>query len=393
MDVRITERPAIGQPGDVERVFVQCLPGLEQVLTLEATALGRPRHVDGGVELEGGPGLHADAVLGLRTAEAVLLRLLEVGARRWEEVEAALRTVVLDAVVEAGNPVALETSLRMPGAPARGALPRLLARLWSRPVEQARAEARDGEATRLVLRVAEGTASLSADVSGTLLHRRGWRQELSRAPMRETLAAGVLALAGYAPQRPLWDPVCGSGTLIIEAALVGRSVAPGLGRSFAAEAWPVAARVDWAGRRQRLRALVRPRVPAPILGSDLNAGALGTARRNARRAGVLGDLRLERLDVARATPGPLRPGLVVGNLPYGLRVGAREGLEAFDAAVARALTDPFRAWRRALLVDDPARLVRAGGRAPDRVHRLVNGGIPVVLGIWETDDGTPVRGV
>jgi 23S rRNA G2445 N2-methylase RlmL len=78
----------------------------------------------------------------------------------------------------------------------------------------------------------------------------------------------------------------------------------------------------------------------------------------------------------------------VGNLPYGIRVVAREGLEAFDAALARTLTGPFRAWRRALLVDDPARLVRAGGRAPDRVHRLVNGGIPVVLGMWEPDDRT-----
>lgn len=383
----------MGQPGDVERVFVQCLPGLEEVLTSEATSLGRARRVAGGVELEGAPGLHADAVLGLRVAERVLLRLVVVPVRRWEEVEASLRTVVLDGVVDAGRPVALETSIRMPGAPARGALPRLLARLWSRPVEHAPGEGRGDAATRLVLRVAEGTATLSADVGGTLLHRRGWRQELSRAPLRETLGAGVLALAGHAPQFPLWDPVCGSGTLIIEAALVGRSVAPGLGRSFAAEAWPVAARVDWAGRRERLRASVRPRSPAPILGSDLNAGALGTARRNARRAGVLGDLRLERLDVARATPGPLPPGLVVGNLPYGLRVGAGEGLETFDAALARALTGPLHAWRRALLVDDPARLARAGGRRPDRVHRLVNGGIPVVLGTWEADDGTSVRGV
>ncbi len=375
----------MGQPGDVERVFVQCLPGLEEVLASEAASLGRVRPVVGGLELEGAPGVHADAVLVLRVAERVLLRLLEFRARRWEAVEAALRAAVLDDVVEAGGPVVLETSIRMAGAPAPGGLARLLARLWHRPVEQDRGGDRAGEATRLVLRVAEGTASLSADVGGAPLHRRGWRQELSRAPLRETLAAGVLALSGHAPERALWDPVCGSGTLIIEGALVGRSVAPGLGRSFTAEAWPSAARADWALRRERLRASVRSHAPAPIVGSDLNAGALGTARRNARRAGVLDDLRLERLDVARATPGPLLPGLMVGNLPYGLRVGAREGLEAFDAGLGRTLTGPFRAWRRGLLVDDPARLVRAGGRPPDRVHRLVNGGIPVVLGTWEPD--------
>ncbi|HVP60422.1 MAG TPA: RNA methyltransferase [Myxococcaceae bacterium] len=376
----------MGQRGDVERVFVQCLPGLEEVLTSEATTLGPVRRVAGGVELEGAPGLYAEAALVLRVAERVLLRLLEIEAGRWEEVEAALGKAVLDDVVAPGGPVLLETSIRRSGAPPAGALPRLLGRLWRRPVEPAHGGDRDGAVARLVLRVADRTASLSADVGGTLLHRRGWRQELSRAPLRETLAAGVLALSGHAPGRPLWDPVCGSGTLVIEAALVGRSVAPGLGRSFAAETWPAAARAGWAGRRERLRASVRPCAPASIVGSDLNAGALGTARRNARRAGVLGDLRLERLDVARATPGPLPPGLLVGNLPYGLRVGAREGLEAFDAALARTLTGPFRAWGRALLVDDPARLPRAGGRAPDRVHRLFNGGIPVVLGTWEPDD-------
>jgi 23S rRNA G2445 N2-methylase RlmL len=100
---------------------------------------------------------------------------------------------------------------------------------------------------------------------------------------------------------------------------------------------------------------------------------------------VLEDLRLERLDVAAVKPGALAPGLLVGNLPYGVRVDARGGLDAFDGALAGALTGQFRTWRRALLVDDPARLSRAGGRTPDRVHRLANGGIPVVLGIWESD--------
>src|SRR5262249_165364 len=161
----------------------------------------------------------------------------------------------------------------------------------------------------------EGRVSLSADVGGELLHRRGWRQEISRAPMRETLAAGVLALAGYAPDRPLRDPVCGSGTLVIEAALGARSIAPGLGRGVAAEPWRDGEGMGWGGQRDQLRAAVRARAPASIVGSDNNAGALGTARRNARRAGVLEDVRLERVDVAAAVAGASVPGLVVGNLP------------------------------------------------------------------------------
>jgi putative N6-adenine-specific DNA methylase len=371
-----------------ERVFVQCLPGLESVLQAEARHLGTVRPVSGGIELEGLAGVHAEAALVLRVAERVLLRLVEFPVRRWSEVEAGLATVNLEGVVGPGASVVFETSIRLAGAPAPRVLVETLARIWRRPVESARGEERSGEGPRLLLRVAEGKATLSADAGGELLYRRGWRQELSRAPLRETLAAGVLALAGYVPEQPVRDLVCGSGTLVIEAALASRRVAPGLGRTFAAERWPRAERDDWSGRRERLRAQVRPRASASIVGSDVNAGALGTARRNARRAGVLEDVQLERTDVAAAVAATSGPGLVIGNLPYGRRVDARGGLEEFDAALSRTLRRAFPEWRKAFLVDDEARLPRAGGRSPDRVHRLVNGGLPVVLGVWD-----PVEGV
>ncbi|HET9158472.1 MAG TPA: RNA methyltransferase [Myxococcaceae bacterium] len=370
-----------------ERVFVQCLPGLESVLQAEARHVGAIHPVTGGIELEGLAGVHAEAALVLRLAERVLLRLVEFSVRRWSEVEAGLASVNLEGVAGADAPVVVETSIRLAGAPPPRALVETLARIWRRPVEAARGEERVGEKPRLLLRVAEGKATLSADAGGELLHRRGWRQEISRAPLRETLAAGVLALARYAPEQPLRDVVCGSGTLVIEAALASRAVAPGLGRTFAAERWPRAERDDWSGRRDRLRAEVRPRAIAPIVGSDVNAGALGTARRNARRAGVLADLQLERTDVAAAVAGTSGPGLVVGNLPYGRRVDARGGLEDFDAALARTLSRAFPGWRKAFLVDDEARLARAAGRSPDRVHRLINGGLPVVLGVWEPLEG------
>jgi putative N6-adenine-specific DNA methylase len=378
----------MGQDAGHERVFVQCLPGLESVLRVEAGQLGAIHSVAGGIELEGPAGVHAEAALVLRVAERVLLRLVEFPVRRWSEVEIGLRSIRLDGVAEPGAEVVVETSIRLPGAPAPRALAATLTRSWRRPVRAGRSDERAGEKPRLLLRVGEGRAVLSADAGGELLHRRGWRQETSRAPLRETLAAGVLALAGYAPDRPLRDPVCGSGTLIIEGALMARSVAPGLGRTFAAERWPRAVQDDWSGRRDRLRTLVRPKAMAPIVGSDVNAGALGTARRNARRAGVLADLQLDRADVAAAVAGASVPGLVVGNLPYGLRVDARGGLEAFDAALTRTLSRAFPGWRKALLVDDEARLTRAGGgTAPHRVHRLVNGGLPVVLGVWDALGG------
>jgi len=380
--------------GTVERLFLQASPGLEGVVEQEARPLGRAKRASGGVELEGTPGVHAEANLVLRIAERVLLRLVEARAERWSEALEALGAGAdsgrigaplpgLDTVVPPGAPVVLESTVRLPGAPrSTEGVAAALARAWQRPVSAAPGEERAGGPVRLVLRASAGRLTLSADASGGLLHRRGWRQEISRAPMRETLAAGMLALAGHLADEPLWDPMCGSGTLIIEGALAARRIAPGLGRRFAAEDWPVAEAVDWAARRRRLEAQALAHAPAPVVGTDVNAGALGTARRNARRAGVLDDLRLERLDVATAAPGAVGPGLLVANLPYGIRVGDRQSLAALDAALARTLAGPFAAWRVAVLVDDPRRLGRMGRGSPAEVHSLRNGGIPVTLGTW-----------
>ena len=401
----------MGQADTVERLFLQASPGLEGVLAIEASALGRARQVAGGVELEGPPGVHAEANLTLRLAERVLLRLVDApDVRSWSEAIAVLggpsargapkghrrgiadvshRAWRLDGVAPPGMPVVLESTVRLPGAPRSAAgIAEALAAVWRRPVSPATGSDREEGPVRLVLRAGNGGVQLSADTSGALLHRRGWRQEGSRAPMRETLAAGVLALAGHVPSLPLWDPMCGSGTLIIEGALAARRMAPGLGRRFAAEDWPLARVVDWAARRRRLEEATLPRAPAPVVGSDVNAGSLGTARRNARRAGVLEDLRLERVEVGAATPGALAAGLWVSNLPYGIRVGERRSLAALDASLARVLAGPFRTWRVALLVDDANRLERLGRGAPAALHRLSNGGIPVVLGLWESRAGS-----
>jgi putative N6-adenine-specific DNA methylase len=372
-----------GEPED-EVIFLQSSPGLEAVVASEAGLLGKVRPLTGGVELSGPGGLHAEANLRLRATERVLLRCLEMPVAEWLQVRDVLAAVPLDSLSAPGGPVALELATRLPGRPTDAATRTWLGQAWRRAVEPP-GDNRSGESLRLLLRSEAGRLTLSADTSGELLHRRGWRQEVSRAPMRETLAAGVLMLAGFDPAQPLWDPLCGSGTLVIEAALAARRLAPGLGRHFAAEDWPMARTVDWAGIRARLVADALEAAPSPILGSDVNAGSLGTARRNAKRAGVLADLRLQRLDLAAAQPEGIEPGLLVANLPYGRRVGTPASLRALDTALAGALRTRFRRWRAALLVDDAGRLERALGRPPDAVHLLRNGGIPVALAIYEPD--------
>jgi putative N6-adenine-specific DNA methylase len=372
-----------------EVCFAGTTSGLEPVLAAEARALGRVTEVAGGVEVSGAAGLHQELCLRLRTAGRVLVRLAQLRSKRWPEAAEELAAVDLSSVAAPGAPVSLESTVRLPGAPPAPALRAWLGRSWRRPVHAAAGEDRDSGGTRLVLRNVEGSATLAADASGELLHRRGWRQEVGRAPMRETLAAGVLSLAGWRDDEPLWDPMCGSGTLLIEAALRARHIAPGLLRAFAFEGWPRTEPGGWAARRQRAASEARPAAPAPLQGSDLNAGALGTSRRNARRAGVADSIALQRADVGTLSPGAVAAGLLLANLPYGRRVGKRSELEATFATLGDALGTRFRGWRAALLTAHPERLARAFGRRAEAEFPLDNGGLRVALCLFPAVEPRP----
>jgi len=152
---------------------------------------------------------------------------------------------------------------------------------------------------------------------------------------------------------PFVDPMCGSGTLPIEAALIALDVAPGLGRSFACEHWPQVEPEVWTGLRAEARARMRTTLPAPILGSDRNAGALGVARRNAARADVAEHIQFERHFLADlAPPSEGGPGLVLTNPPYGRRIGEQEEASAIYAELGHVLRERFRGWRAAFVSTD-----------------------------------------
>jgi putative N6-adenine-specific DNA methylase len=225
----------------------------------------------------------------------------------------------------------------------------------------------------MIVRGEDDRFTVSADSSGELLHRRGWRTEAGEAPLRETLAAGVLLLASWRPAEPLVDPTCGSGTFLVEAALAATGRAPGAGRSFAFQRWPG----HDAELLDRLVAGIRPHpAPAAIRGSDADAAVVEVARRNAERAGVAGAVTIEHAPVhaARLPDGPT--GLVVANPPYGHRLDATRALYRDLGRLARQ-----NRWRLAVLTAD-ARLLAACGR-PRATHRLRNGGLPVTLGIFD----------
>ncbi|WP_375741948.1 RNA methyltransferase [Corallococcus interemptor] len=364
-----------------ETLYVSTLPGLEPALEAEARELGLSfRRAEGGIECEGPPGLHQTANLRLRTASRVLLRLGTFTAPTADALVQGLRALPMAAVWDGKAPLRLSVTLHRSVAPGPAVVLESAAVAWD-PCEVTVAghlgEEGGGPGLTLLVRGEGARWTVSVDTSGAPLYQRGYRQEVGRAPLRETLASGILRLAGYAGDVPLVDPMCGSGTFLVEGAWLSQRRAPGLLRTFAFQSFPSYEKEAWARRRAEAEAegLAEPR--APMRGYDLNAGALGTARRNARRAGVT--LTLERHDLRTLKAPPDAPGLVVANPPYGKRVGEVEDLPDLYRALGATLNGAFRDWRKALIVPEEPRLVAALGLKGARQLDVKNGGLRCLL--------------
>ena len=218
-------------------------------------------------------------------------------------------------------------------------------------------------ATPFVVRLDHDHVTISADASGDPLHRRGWRLATAKAPLRPTLAAAALRSIGWDGATPLIDPLCGSGTIAIEAAGLAAGLAPGRLRPFAFQSWPCFAPGTWASVLGEARAAGRPAPSAAILASDRDGGACAAAAANAARAGVPLDVRQQPLSDLDPPAGP--PGWLVANPPWGVRTGAdRDGsgadLRDLYAALGQVVRERLAGWGVALLVADP-RLAQATG--------------------------------
>ena len=229
-----------------------------------------------------------------------------------------------------------------------------------------------------VVRFDHDVCTISADASGELLHRRGYRLAVGRAPLRETLAAAMLIACEWEPSMPLVDPMCGSGTIAIEAAMIARRIAPGRARPFAAETWPETPAGLWKAERLVAEQEILPAGAAPIIGADRDEGAIANARANATRAGVLGDVEF-RCAAVSALEVPEAPrGLLAANPPYGVRVGESRPLRDLFARLGQVARAKCAGWRVALLSAD--RALDAQTALPfTEVFATSNGGIAVRL--------------
>jgi putative N6-adenine-specific DNA methylase len=234
----------------------------------------------------------------------------------------------------------------------------------------------EGAAEQLfVVRLFRDQLVLSADSSGELLHRRGYRQATAKAPLRETLAAAMVMGAGWTGTTPLIDPMCGAGTIAIEAAMIARRMAPGLHRKFAFEHWPGFDAALWKEVRDEAKSAVLKSASVPILASDRDPGAVEAAISNAARAGVTADLQISQASLSAVAP-PKGPGLVVLNPPYGIRVGDKKPLRNLFAQLGNVLRAGAGGWRLGMLSADHD-LDRQVQLKFHEQWKSSNGGIPV----------------
>jgi putative N6-adenine-specific DNA methylase len=369
-------------------LFAVTLPGLEactrqELLSLNLAVTPAPTAEagmeSGGVAFEGSLADVYRANLLLRTPNRILARLGELDAVSFAELRKKAAALPWEQFLRPGQPVALRVTCHKSRLyHSDGVAERVAGAIADRlrkPVERMKADDEALQSPQLVtVRFVNDHATISMDTSGALLHRRGYRLETAKAPLRETLAAGLLLAAGWDGRAPLVDPFCGSGTIPIEAAMMACRIAPGKNRRFIFMDWP---NFDSALWQSQLDAAIAAEVSAPgaILASDRDAGAIRIAQSNAERAGVTDSLLFACCAVSSIQP-PDGLGWMVTNPPYGVRVSPSKDLRNLYAQWGNVLNSLCSGWQVGFLCNSDYMASHTRLKF-EKSLPLINGGIPV----------------
>ncbi len=390
----------------MEKLFAVTAPGLEPFTARELHELElvpestqpTTNDVHPGFESDGGVAFSGDlaalyrANLHLRTASRILVRLGEFDAVGFSELRKRASRLEWHRFLKPNQPVAIRVTSRKSRLYHSDAVAERVAgaindRLGG-AVSVCKAQTQpDGRLPQLiVVRLLHDHCSISIDSSGELLHRRGYRLETAKAPLRETLAAAMLLASAWDGSSPLLDPFCGSGTIAIEAALLAGNLAPGRARRFAFMDWPGFKNVVWKNLLVQSDQQSRPREVSQIViqASDRDAGAIEIARANAARAGVADQIVFSCRAVSAIEPLSGR-GWVATNPPYGLRVRSAKDLRDLYAQFGNVLRAKCPGWQVAVLCNDLALLGQTRLRL-DTSLAMVNGGVAVRLGRGKVGD-------
>ncbi|QXE89529.1 RNA methyltransferase [Geomonas subterranea] len=359
--------------------FATTAKGVEEALAAELVRLGVPDVTaeSGGVRFAGGMEAAYRANLWLRTASRVLMTLAEFPCESPEELYREVRGISWERFLTPALTLAVDCNLRDSTLTHSGfvalktkdaIVDALRDHFGSRPS----VDTKDPD-LRVNVRLFKNRCTLSLDLSGEPLDRRGYRLDRHEAPLKENLAAALVELSGWDGGTPLVDPMCGTGTIAIEAALKALRIPPGLNRGFGFQRWQGFDRALWDRIVAEARSGMLERLPAPVQASDLSHSAVGMAVQNAKRAGVLERLVLGRLPMAELEPPP-GPGVLILNPPYGKRLGEVEALRPLYKEIGDTLKKRCKGYT-AYLFTGNLELAKSVGLKATRRMVLYNGPI------------------
>lgn len=341
----------------MENFFATCPRGLEMILVEELRQFGadKTHAVGGGVQFSGDLMVCYRVNLESRIASRVLWQVAKAGYRSENDVYRTAYAVPWTDWFDAARTIRVDisatkcplTSLNFVTLKIKDAVCDKI-RQVSR--QRPSVDTRDPDIP-IQGHLTDREFTLYLDTSGEPLFKRGLRIATGEAPLRENLAAGILRLAGWTPAVPLLDPMCGSGTILVEAACMALDILPGQGRHFAFEKFKNFNAESWRELIQRRTARRKARLALPIFGSDIDGAVLKAAQANLAGAGLENVVSLKRASVLEIT-APAKEGILVSNPPYGVRLGEQESLAEFYPKLGDVLKKQFAGWRAYFLSAD-----------------------------------------
>ena len=377
----------------VHEFFAIVAPGLTEVCAAELAGLGLaepPRVVPGGVIFSGKLSDLYRASLWVSTASRILMRVTDFTARDFGALERAAGEIPWELYLPQEGAVAFRVACRASRLYHRDAVAERFARALSGrlatawPVEDAggaEEEEDDPAVQSIFVRAVDDRFTVSLDASGELLHKRGGEGLSGKAPLRETLAAGILRLSGYDGSGPLVDPLCGSGNFSLEAAFLAKNAPCGWNRDFAFFRWPAFSRPQWEHLRKTAREGFRELSEPSVFASDADPAACAELKKRLAGFNLSDAVYVQDADFFSVDPGRLsrEKGVVVMNPPYGLRMGSVDAAGRFFFEAAERLEKAWRGWRLGLISPHEEWIRQADLFHRMAKRRLFHGGLKVTL--------------
>ncbi|WP_243355989.1 THUMP domain-containing class I SAM-dependent RNA methyltransferase [Bacillus litorisediminis] len=317
--------------------------GLEAIVADEVRKLGLECTVDNGKVLFQGDDLAiARTNLWLRTADRIKIQIGEFKATTFDELFEKTKVLPWEQFITK------DSEFPVSGKSVKSTLysvPDCQAIVKKAIVERLKSQYRGvqwfqetGAKVPIEVAIRKDVVTLTIDTSGAGLHKRGYRIQQGAAPLKETLAAALIQLTNWTPDRPFVDLFCGSGTIPIEAALIGQNIAPGFNRDFLAEEWEMMSEGVWERAREEAEDLANYDQRLDIMGSDIQHTAVEMAKQNAQEAGLAGVIQFKQMQATDFTTTDLY-GVIVSNPPYGERISDRPGVERLYQQLGQTLAD------------------------------------------------------